>query len=84
MSRYHHGYSWPSLTTPPYRSLLSADPQGYILYRHRATVCRFELDVLPLLVHVKGPLEYITHELVSTSPAISRVSVSSNLDSDGW
>ena len=53
MSRYQHGYSWLSLATPPYRPLFSADPQGYILYRHRAAVCRFELDVLLLLVHVK-------------------------------
>ena len=54
MLRYQHGYSWPSLATPPYRLLLSADPEGYIPYRHRAAVCRFELDVLPLLVHGKG------------------------------
>ena len=32
-----------------------ADPQGYIPYQHRAAVCRFELVVLPLLIHVKGP-----------------------------
>ena len=43
-----HGYSWSSLARPSYRPLLSADPQGYILYRHRAAVCIFELDVLPL------------------------------------
>ena len=55
MSRYQHVYSWPSLATPPYRPLFLAGPQGYIQYRHRAAVCRFELDVLPLLVYVKGP-----------------------------
>ena len=54
MSRYQHGYSCSSLATPPYRPLLSADPQGYIPYRHRAAVCRFELDIQPLPVHVKG------------------------------
>ena len=54
MSRYQHRYSRPSLATPTYRLLLLADPQGYILYQHRAAVCGFELDVLPLLVHVKG------------------------------
>ena len=48
-----HGYSWPSLAPPPYPPLLSADHQGYISYQHRAVVCRFELDVLPLLVHVQ-------------------------------
>ena len=50
MSHYQHGYFWPSLATPPYRPLLLAGPQ----YRHRAAVCKFEQDVLPLLVHVKG------------------------------
>ena len=54
MSHYQHGYSGPSLATPPYLPLLSVDPQGYIPYRDRAVVCRFELDVLPLLVHMKG------------------------------
>ena len=28
--------------------------QGYILYRHRPVVYRFQLVILPLLVHVKG------------------------------
>ena len=54
MSRHKLGYSWPSLATPPYRTLLSTDPQGYIPYWHRAAVCRFELVVLLLLVHVRG------------------------------
>ena len=54
MSRYQHGYSWASLATSPYRLLLSADPHDYIPYTHRAAVYRFELNVLPLLVHVKG------------------------------
>ena len=53
MSRYQLGYLWPLLATPPYCPLLPADSQGYIPHRHRAAVCRFELDVLPLLVHVK-------------------------------
>ena len=53
MSRYQHGYFLPSLNTPPYRPLFSADLQDYIPYRHRAAVCRFELGVLSLLVHVK-------------------------------
>ena len=54
LSRYQHGYSWPSLARPPYRPSLSADPQTYISYRHRDAVYRLELDVLLLLVHVKG------------------------------
>ena len=54
MSCYQHGYPWPSLATPPYHSLLPVGLQGYILYQHRAAVCRFELVVLPLVVHVNG------------------------------
>ena len=54
ISCYQHGYPWPSLVTPPYCPLLPAGPQGYILYRHRAVVCRFEQVVLSLHVHVKG------------------------------
>ena len=54
MSHYQHGYPWHSLATPPYRSLLPVGLQGYIPYLHRAAVCRFELVVLHLLVHVKG------------------------------
>ena len=54
MSRYQHGYPRPSLAISPYRPFLPARPQGYILYRHRAGVCRFTLVVLPLLVHVSG------------------------------
>ena len=36
------------------RPLLQAGLQDYTSFRHRAAVCRFELVVLPLLVHVKG------------------------------
>ena len=32
---------WPFLTTFSYPSSLKAGPQGYTLYPHRATVCRF-------------------------------------------
>ena len=44
----------PLPTTFLYRLQLPAGLQGYILYRHRAVVCKLELVVLPLLVHVKG------------------------------
>ena len=54
MSRHQHGYPWSSLATGLYRQSLPAGLQGYILYRHRAAVCRFELVVLPLLDHLKG------------------------------
>ena len=64
----------PSLATPPYCPLLPAGLQSYIPYQHRAAVCRFELDVLPL----HG---FITYEFVPTSPAMSHMSGSSNFDS---
>ena len=54
MSCYQNRYSLPSLATPPYCPLLSADPQGYIPYWQRAAVCRFKQNILPLLVHGKG------------------------------
>ena len=50
---HHHGYPWPSLATPPYRSSVSAGPQGYNMYPHRAAVYRFELVTLLLFGHVK-------------------------------
>ena len=53
MSCYQHRYPWPSLITPPYSPLLPAGPPGYIPYQYRAAVCRFELVVLHLPVHVK-------------------------------
>ena len=46
--RYQHGYFRPSLATPPYRSLLLVGLPFYIQHLHRAAVCMFELDVLPL------------------------------------
>ena len=54
MSCCQHRYLWPSLATSPYCSLPLAGLQGYILYPHRAAVCRFELVVLLLLGHMWG------------------------------
>ena len=56
MSCHQHGYPWPSLATPPYRSSLLVGPQGYILYPHRAAVCWFELIALLLLGYVRGSI----------------------------
>ena len=58
MSRHQLRSPRPSPATVLYRPSLPAGPPGYILYRHKAFVCRFQLIVLPLLVH----------ELVPTSP----------------
>ena len=56
LSCHQHGYPWPSLATPPYRSSLLEGPQGYILYPHWATVCRLELVAILLLGHVRGSI----------------------------
>ena len=56
MWRYQHRYFWPSLANSPYHLLLLAGPAGYIQYRHRDAECRFELDVQPVLVYVKGSI----------------------------
>ena len=52
-----------------------------ILYPHIVSECMFVLVVLLLHGHVWGPLEYITDELVPTSPAVSCMSGWSNLNS---
>ena len=83
MSYRLHGYPWPSLTTPPYRSSLLGGSQGYIPYPHRAAVCRFELVALLLFGHVRGSIENITYELVPASPAVSCMSASYNFDRKG-
>ena len=54
MLRCQHISPWPSLATRLYRPSFLGGLLGYILYRHRAVVYRFQLVVLPLLVHVKG------------------------------
>ena len=48
-----------------------------------AQSCRLVLVILSLW---RGPQEYITYELVLTSPAVSHISSLSNFDSfrDGW
>ena len=81
--RYQHEYSWSSLATPPYRPLLSADPQGYIPYRDIAAVCRFERDILALLVHGKGSSR-VQH--LWTRPYFFSMSGSCNFGSfcNGW
>ena len=40
MSRYQQGYPWSPPATILYRQLLPVGFQDYILYRHRAAVCR--------------------------------------------
>ena len=55
MSCRQHGYPRPSLATSPYHPSLLAGLQGYIPYPHVAALCMFELVVLLLLGHVRGP-----------------------------
>ena len=81
-----HGYSWPSLTTPP------------IVHRFWQ-VPRATSRILTELLYVgsswspcswsamwRGPQEYFPYELLTTSPSVSCMSGSSKLDSfrDGW
>ena len=56
VSCHHHGYLWPSLAIPPYRSSLLAGHQGYISYQHRAAVRRFERVTLLLLGQLRGSI----------------------------
>ena len=72
MLHHQHGSPWPFSATLLYRP---GGLQGYILYRHRAGVYRFELVVLLLLVHMRGPQEYDTYEFVPNSVAVSRLSI---------
>ena len=67
---HQHGYPWPSPTTRLNHSSLPVGLQDYILYRHRTVVYRLSCLCLSIW---RGPLEYVTYEVVSTSPAVSRI-----------
>ena len=56
LSCHQHGYPWPSLATPPYRSSLLIGPYGYIPYPHRTALCSFEKVTLLSLGHVRGSI----------------------------
>ena len=84
MSRRQRGYPRPSLAISPYNSSPPAGLQGYILCSHIFAVCKFVLVVLLLHIYMWGPQEYIAYELVLASPAVSRVSGSSDLYSFSW
>ncbi len=79
--RHQHGYPWSSPATLLYRPSLPVGLQGYILLY----VCSSWSSYLCSSMW-RGPLEYVTSEFVPTSPAVSRMSGSSNLDGfrDGW
>ena len=85
MSTLQHRSPRPSLDIRLHRPSHPAGLPVYILYWHRAVIYRFKLVVLPLLVYVKGST-VVCHKFVLTSPAVSRMSRSSNSDSlcDGW
>ena len=86
MSRCQQGSPRLSLATRLYRPLFPGGLQSYVPYRHKAVVFRFQLVVLPLVVHVAGPQDYVAYELVLTSPAVCHMSGLSNLDCfrDRW
>ena len=54
LNRLKSSLSSSRRATSPYRSSLSAGPQGYIPYPHRTAAYRFELVNLLSLGHVKG------------------------------
>ena len=81
MSRWQHGYPWPSLATPPYRSSLLACLQGYIPYLTELLYVCSSWPSCFCSAICGGLLEYITYELVPASPAVPCMSGSSNLDS---
>ena len=82
MSRHQCISSWPSPATFLYHPSLPVSLQGYILYRYVGSSWSSCLCSSMW----RGPQEYVTYEFVSTSPVLSRMSGSSNLDSfrDEW
>ena len=73
MSCRQHGYPWPSLATSPYHSSPPAGLQRYIL-------CPRIVAGRPAFARpYVGVHRSTSHELVHASPAVSRVSGSSNL-----
>ena len=56
ISCWQHGYPWPSLATPPYRSSPLVGLQDNNLYPHIAVECTFVLVVLLLRGHVWGSI----------------------------
>ena len=79
MSRHQHRYLSPSLTTLPIVHYF------WLVLRASSLIFTELLNVgsswSPCLCSAmcRGPQEYITYELVPTSPAVSRISRSSNL-----
>ena len=91
ISSHHHivpsaQISLTLFATLLYHPLLLVGLQGYILPRHRAVVCGYRWSSCLCSSMWRGPQEYVTYEFVPISPAVSRMSGSSNLDSfcDGW
>ena len=86
LSRNQHGYPWPSPATLLYRPLLTAGPQNHIHIGTELLYVGSSWSSCLSSAMWRGPQEYITHELVHTSPAVFRMSGSSNLDSfhDGY
>ena len=76
----------PSLATPPYRSSLPASPQSYTCILTELQYVGSSWSSCLCSAMCRGPLEYITYELVPTTPAVFCMPVSSNLDSfrDEW
>ena len=80
MSHHQHGYPWPFLTPLLYNPLLLASIGTELSYVGSSWSSCFCSSMC------RGPREYVTYEFVLTSPAVSHMSGSLNLESfcDGW
>ena len=63
LSCHQHGYPWPSLATPPYRSSLPVGPHGYLRILTELLYVGSSWPLCFCTAMWKGPLEYITYEL---------------------
>ena len=77
MSRLQHGYPWPSLATHPYCPLLPAGLQGTSRISTELLYVGSSWPSYLCSSMWRSPQEYVTYELVSTSPVGSRMSGSS-------
>ena len=79
MSCRKHGFL-DSLACRLNRPSHSAGPQDYILFPYRDVVDKFLLIVQHLQFQEKGSIKYVAYETILTSPAVSHMFCSSNLN----
>ena len=67
-SHHHHGYPWPSLTTPRYRPLLRQVFWPTLRISTELLYVGFCWSSFLCPSMWRGPQEYLTYELIPTSP----------------